>query len=177
MLHRDGKDSETSRTRIVRRTATVTHRTTGRAAPQQNRGSSRPQNRMRGGVVQTISNVTRQTEPKVAAKLKMLTSAIRTLDTRAIKVAPKVADAELQTSEYRRWRDEVYRRAGYRCQAVDDGRRCAKAAPMHRMFADHIVERSDGGALLDPANGQCLCGSHHTTKTIAARARRMSQRS
>jgi hypothetical protein len=41
------------------------------------------------------------------------------------------------------------------------------------MFADHIVELKDGGAAFDVANGQCLCGSHHTLKTNAERARRM----
>ena len=40
----------------------------------------------------------------------------------------------------------------------------------HRTFADHIRERKDGGDPLDPANGQCLCGQHHTLKTVAARA-------
>ena len=110
------------------------------------------------------------------AKLHSMRSSIRVLDTRSVKPQPKQADAELQTAEYRLWRDEVYRRAGYRCEAIDSGRRCTKAAPSHRMFADHIVERRDGGALLDAANGQCLCGSHHALKTAAARAERMSQR-
>lgn len=41
------------------------------------------------------------------------------------------------------------------------------------MFADHIRELKDDGAPLDVANGQCLCGSHHTTKTNQARAARM----
>lgn len=41
------------------------------------------------------------------------------------------------------------------------------------MFADHIVERKDGGAEFDPANGQCLCGSCHSRKTAAERAKRM----
>jgi hypothetical protein len=43
------------------------------------------------------------------------------------------------------------------------------------MFADHIVELNDGGAPFDVANGQCLCGAHHTAKTADARgARRYS---
>ncbi len=40
------------------------------------------------------------------------------------------------------------------------------------MFADHIKEMQDGGAKLDPANGRCLCGCHHTKKTIQERAKR-----
>lgn len=43
------------------------------------------------------------------------------------------------------------------------------------MFADHVVEVKDGGAKLDPANGQCLCGSCHTRKTAAARKRRLDR--
>lgn len=43
------------------------------------------------------------------------------------------------------------------------------------MFADHIVERRDGGAELDLANGRCLCGSHHSRVTAAARVRRQRQ--
>jgi len=45
------------------------------------------------------------------------------------------------------------------------------------MFADHIIEIKDGGARLDPANGQSLCGKHHTIKTAeqkASRSRRSS---
>jgi hypothetical protein len=42
------------------------------------------------------------------------------------------------------------------------------------MFADHIKERQDGGDPFDPANGQCLCGAHHTLKTGRERARRMA---
>lgn len=100
--------------------------------------------------------------------------AIRTIDTRTVKVEAKRADPELLTEAHRAWRKTVLQRAGYRCEAVERGARCMKAMPAHRMFADHIVERRDGGDPLDPANGQCLCGSHHTFKTTAARARRLA---
>lgn len=85
---------------------------------------------------------------------------------------PKRADPELLTQQHKAWRKAVLERAGYRCQWMDGARRCDKAAPHHRMFADHIVERKDGGVALDPRNGQCLCGSHHTQKTLAARRER-----
>ena len=62
--------------------------------------------------------------------------------------------------------------ASFRCQWVEGGSRCTKAAPQHRLFADHIKELRDGGAPFDPANGQCLCGAHHTHKTVQARANR-----
>jgi 5-methylcytosine-specific restriction protein A len=40
------------------------------------------------------------------------------------------------------------------------------------MMADHIIERADGGALLDTGNGQCLCTRHNTLKGNLARAAR-----
>lgn len=40
------------------------------------------------------------------------------------------------------------------------------------MVGDHIIERADGGALLDPDNGQCLCVAHNTLKGNRARVAR-----
>ena len=42
-----------------------------------------------------------------------------------------------------------------------------------RLFGDHIVELQDGGAPLDKGNVMLRCGSCHTRKTNAERARRM----
>ena len=84
----------------------------------------------------------------------------------------KKADPIYRAQQYDAWRKAVITKAHARCEAVDAGKRCNKAAPAHRMFADHIVELSDGGAPFDPANGQCLCGAHHTVKTIMIRAKR-----
>jgi hypothetical protein len=66
-------------------------------------------------------------------------------------------------------------RAGWRCEWIDErGQRCAKAAPQHRMFADHKKERQDApDAKLDPANGWCLCGAHHSLKTAQEREKRL----
>jgi 5-methylcytosine-specific restriction protein A len=122
-------------------------------------GASRPRKLQTGGALRQVS-------------LGVLPPRIGTADTRRLKPPPKRADPELLTEQYRAWRAEVLRRAGYRCQWIEHGQRCTKAAPHHRVFADHVVEREDGGALLDLSNGQCLCGSHHTTKTAGARAKR-----
>jgi 5-methylcytosine-specific restriction enzyme A len=90
-----------------------------------------------------------------------------------VAVAPKIADRELLTPEHRQWRLVVGRRADWRCEWIEDGKRCPKsAANGERMTADHIVERFDGGALHDLGNGQCLCVAHNTMKGIAARAAR-----
>lgn len=99
----------------------------------------------------------------------------RQVDLRSAQPIAKRADPELLTPEHRAWRTAVLQRAGYRCEAVVTGGRCRVSAPA-RLFADHIVERKDGGAPLDPRNGQCLCGSHHTLKTAAERAKRMAIR-
>lgn len=102
----------------------------------------------------------------------MVGPALRTFDPRAVKPEPKRSAPVYHTPEYRAWRDEVVLRAGGRCEAVEGGRRCTKGEPFHRMFADHVVEIRDGGSPIDPANGQCLCGAHHSAKTALARAAR-----
>ena len=108
-----------------------------------------------------------------APKLKTVKIGLPVAAHQRIAPPPKVTDAVYLTPEYRRWRAEVIRRAGGRCEARDDaGMRCTKAAPIHRMFADHRVELRDGGAVHDVLNGQCLCGAHHTAKTARARAER-----
>lgn len=85
-----------------------------------------------------------------------------------VRPMPKQTDPHYQSPEHKAWAAEVFKRAGGRCQAPG----CPKFSPEHRMFADHIVERQDGGADLDPANGQLLCGAHHSAKTARARALR-----
>ncbi|MGC1303771.1 MAG: HNH endonuclease signature motif containing protein [Caulobacteraceae bacterium] len=97
---------------------------------------------------------------------------LQTLDARRVGTVPKSADPLYQSGDYRVWREAVIAKAGGRCEAVDAGQRCSKAQPRHRMFADHVKEVRDGGARFDPANGQCLCGAHHTAKTARARAAR-----
>jgi 5-methylcytosine-specific restriction protein A len=88
---------------------------------------------------------------------------------------PKVGPEHYQTPEHRAWRRAVLKRAGHRCEAIAlDGQRCTSAAPAHRLFADHVVEIADGGDPLDTFNGECLCSSHHLSKT--ARERRGRQR-
>jgi hypothetical protein len=80
----------------------------------------------------------------------------------------KATDPFYSTAEYRAWATEVKRRAGWRCEAKGCGRSNG------RLFADHIVEITDGGARLDLRNGQALCGAHHTLKTAAERDRRLA---
>jgi 5-methylcytosine-specific restriction protein A len=102
-------------------------------------------------------------------RLTALPPRLAKADTRRIKPDPKRADPELLSAAHRWWRETVINRAGHRCEWVENGRRCTRG---DRLFADHIVERKDGGDPLDPSNGQALCGKHHTLKTTNERARR-----
>ncbi|OGT54422.1 MAG: hypothetical protein A3E01_02930 [Gammaproteobacteria bacterium RIFCSPHIGHO2_12_FULL_63_22] len=99
-------------------------------------------------------------------RLTMMRPRIATIDTRAVKPPPKQASPIYHTTEYECWREGVITRAGGRCEWPG----CDRVE--RRMFADHIKEIADGGALYDAANGQCLCGKHHTIKTNAERAKR-----
>lgn len=109
----------------------------------------------------------------MAARLRILgPRRIGTLSGRSVSPPPKAVDPFYLSPEYVRWREAVFARAGGRCEVVERGVRCAKAAPAHRMFADHVVEVKDGGARFDPDNGELKCGAHHSRKTALARARR-----
>ena len=105
-------------------------------------------------------------------KLRSLPPLVRAVDTRSVRLPPKVMDPIYNTHDYQRWRAAVVARAQGRCEAVDHGMRCTKAMPEHRVYADHIVELRDGGSLLDLNNGRCLCQAHHVSKTNAARGKR-----
>jgi hypothetical protein len=100
-------------------------------------------------------------------KLQRIAPRIGTLSNR-VPPAPKQADDHYSSPEHKAWRTTVLKKAGYRCQHPG----CTKGAPEHRLFADHIAEIRDGGARLDPNNGQALCGQHHTAKTARERAKR-----
>lgn len=105
--------------------------------------------------------------------LPLFQSKLSATDYRRVKPPAKKAASIYQTPEFKAWRAAVVERAGGRCEAINpDGKRCRKAAPYHRMFADHVREIKDGGAPFDVRNGQCLCGAHHTAKTMEARAQR-----
>lgn len=107
----------------------------------------------------------------------MLRPAIPVADLRIARPREKRVDPELSTQAYKRWAEQVKRRAGYRCEWIEAGQRCAKSQGNgDRMIADHIRERKDGGALLDLKNGQCLCFSHHGVKTAIERNKRMAQK-
>lgn len=108
-------------------------------------------------------------KPNTGPKLGALTPRMPVLDSRTVKPLPKETQAHYGTSAHKEWALAVKRRAKWRCQHPG----CMNGAPDHRLYADHIVEIRDGGAPLDPSNGQALCGEHHTKKTAQERAARM----
>lgn len=103
-------------------------------------------------------------------RVQFLRPKLKAAEFRTVIPPKKAKDAEISTDAHRKWRGEVLQRAGFRCE------KCGAAGSENRLYADHIVERRDGGALLDPKNGMALCASCHSKKTASARAKRMSDR-
>ena len=105
-------------------------------------------------------------------RIPMLGSLVPKGSGRTVALPPKQVDPHYTSEAHRAWREVIIARAGRRCERVENGIRCTRAEPQHRMFANHKVELRDGGDPLDPNNGECLCGSHHTKFTMQQRARR-----
>lgn len=107
-------------------------------------------------------------------RLRALRSTLPRHDLHVAQV-PRVAkatDAFYSTNLHREWRRQVKNRARGRCEWVLAGGQVCGAREM-KMYADHIVERKDGGAEHDLSNGQCLCASHHTLKTALEKKTRV----
>lgn len=101
------------------------------------------------------------------AKITLLRPSVGSMDVRIAQPTPKTADEIYGTASHRAWRDEVLRRAGYKCQ----GPGCRRTGCL--LYADHIKEIKDGGVPFDPLNGQALCASCHTNKTVKEREKRL----
>lgn len=109
------------------------------------------------------------------ARIPTLGPRVATLDTRTAKPLPKKVDDHYNTPEHRAWALAIKRRAGWRCEVVESGRRCeCSSARGDRIHAGHIKNRRDYPELaLDPNNGQAECTSHNTRFGLQDRARRM----
>jgi 5-methylcytosine-specific restriction enzyme A len=106
-------------------------------------------------------------------RLRQLGPLVRPADLSTTRLAPRYRDPFYETVAYREWRRLVIARAGRQCEHVDGhGNRCTRQVP-DRLYAHHIVEVKDGGALLDANNGMCLCHQHHEQASALARSRRM----
>ncbi|WP_363755110.1 HNH endonuclease signature motif containing protein [Sphingobium sp. LSP13-1-1.1] len=102
-------------------------------------------------------------------KLKALGSRLGGMPAK-VKAAPKVAEGFYSSPEWRGLVADIKRERGARCE------RPGCPTPTHRIIADHVVERKDGGADLDASNVELLCFTHHQQKTAAARAARAQGR-
>jgi 5-methylcytosine-specific restriction endonuclease McrA len=98
-------------------------------------------------------------------RTKRVTSPLSMLNNRTIPFEPKRADEVYRSPGHAVWSKTIVMRANMRCE--DCGR------PGVRLFADHIHEIKDGGSLYELDNGQALCGSCHTIKTLGERAKRL----
>ena len=78
----------------------------------------------------------------------------------------KKSDPHYGQSAHIRWRDAVLARAGHKCEGLN----CQRVGV--RLYADHIVERRDGGPDYLLENGMALCAVCHSTKTNAAKRKR-----
>jgi hypothetical protein len=87
---------------------------------------------------------------------------------------PKVAAPAYQSREWKTLIGAIVKQRGRRCE--DPLCQTPNRAAGQRVYGDHVVELKDGGALLDPKNVLLRCGSCHTRKTIAERAKRMATR-
>ncbi|MBU6525936.1 HNH endonuclease [Methylocystis sp. MJC1] len=77
--------------------------------------------------------------------------------------------AHYQSAAHKAWAAEVKQRDGHRCVE------CGAHGHGVRLIADHVVEIEDGGARLDPNNGQTLCAPCSNRKTAKAKAARRAR--
>ena len=97
-------------------------------------------------------------------RIPLLGTGIPRINGRSVQLPPKQRASIYGTPEHVAWARAVKARAHNQCQ------HCGTSNG--RMYADHIKEVNDGGALLDPMNGQLLCSSCHQSKTLVERAKR-----
>jgi 5-methylcytosine-specific restriction protein A len=87
-----------------------------------------------------------------------------------VVVREKKADPFYLSPEWKALMRDIIRARGRRCE--DPRHDPASPRDGVRLYGDHIIERNDGGAELDPANVLLRCGPCHGRKTAQARAAR-----
>ncbi len=108
------------------------------------------------------------------ASLRTIGQKIRASSHVKVKLPEKRAEGFYTSVEWRSLMDAIIQeRFGSRDRARCEDLECRTPHRRGiRVFGDHIVERKDGGAPLDKRNILCRCGSCHTRKTGAERAKR-----
>jgi 5-methylcytosine-specific restriction protein A len=105
------------------------------------------------------------------AKLRTLGHKLRPSSTAKVNLPEKQADSFYTSPAWRRLMDEIIRERGRRCEDPEHDPRRPRSG--FRIFGDHIRERRDAPHLeLVKANVLLRCGSCHTRKTAAERAKR-----
>ncbi|MDZ4738361.1 MAG: HNH endonuclease [Alphaproteobacteria bacterium] len=109
-----------------------------------------------------------QPEPTMP-KLKTMASRVNKLDTRTAPLPAKTCDPFYLSREWRVLVAKIRRERGDACE---DANCKGPHYPGQRIYADHIVEISDGGAKLDPRNVLLRCSRSHGLKTARERVKR-----
>ncbi len=110
------------------------------------------------------------------AKLKMMGSSIKTIDTRTVRPmgegesGTKKVDPFYASAEWKALMAEIIRERGRRCE---DPRCKTPHGPWGKIYGDHIVEIRDGGPKLDKNNILLRCSPCHGRKTATARTNRL----
>jgi 5-methylcytosine-specific restriction enzyme A len=102
--------------------------------------------------------------------MRVFPAKVRVFNTSKLKPAPKRVDPFYLTPEWRALMDAIIKHRGRRCQDPDHNP--SRPRDQSRIFGDHIIELKDGGDMFDPSNILLRCGSCHTRKTAAERAKR-----
>jgi 5-methylcytosine-specific restriction protein A len=87
---------------------------------------------------------------------------------------PKTAAPVYSSPEWRALIANIIRERGRRCE--DPKCQSPNRALGQKIYGDHIIELSDGGALLDPCNVLLRCAPCHGKKTTTERNKRMATR-
>ncbi len=109
---------------------------------------------------------------KKPSRLSLLGSRVSMASPR-LAPRPKMADPVYASREWRALIAAIIEQRGRRCE---DPKCKTPGRTGMRVFGDHVRELKDGGALLDPRNVLLRCGSCHTIKSNAERAKRMATR-
>ena len=117
------------------------------------------------------------------ARLHTLSPRLLRVDTSIARPQPKTADPFYLSSAWRELVAGLIRTRGRRCEEC--GKTLEADGTSARLIGDHVVERRDGGADLDPGNVRLLCsraggngrgqGNCHAAKTAQARRQRWSR--
>lgn len=111
----------------------------------------------------------------MAGRIRMMPSRITAHDTRRVKTSDPVGrsfkqvDPFYTSPEWQALRKHIIKQRGWRCQ---DTKCETPRGPWKQIYSDHIIERQDGGAALDPRNILLRCGGCHGRKTRDEKAKR-----